>query len=67
MPSKIESSGYRETEQSVRGLRTFAQAKSISELTQRSLKATKISDDYVVRIEERPDGLFDMVVLRRVN
>lgn len=60
-------SNYRETDQSVRGLRTQAQADSIRELTERSLKKTRQDEDHLLRVEQRADGLFDLIVLKRVN
>lgn len=62
-----DDSNYRETEQSVRGLRTYEQANSIRELTERQLKRNRQDEDYCLRIDERADGLFDLLVLRRVN
>lgn len=66
MPEEDESN-YRETNQSVRGLLTYAQADSLRELTERGLKQRKQDEDYCLRIDERPDGLFDLLVLKRVN
>ncbi len=62
-----DQSNYRETDQSVRGLRTYQQADSIRELTQRGLDARKQGDNFSMRIDERPDGLFDLLVFQRVN
>lgn len=61
-----EQSNYAETDQSVRGLPTFAAAQSLCELTERGLKRSE-GEDYILRVCERPDGLFDLVVLKRVN
>jgi hypothetical protein len=60
-------SNYRETDQSVRGLRTYEQAESLRELTERALTKRKQDADYCLRIDERSDGLFDLIVLKRVN
>lgn len=62
-----DDSNYRETEQSVRGLKTYEQADSIRELTERTLKRNRQDEDHLLRIDERSDGLFDLLVLRRVN
>lgn len=62
-----EESNYRETDKSVRGLRTRAQAESIKALTERSLANAHQDADHVLRVEERTDGLFDLVVLKRFN
>ena len=62
-----DNSNYRETDQSVRGLRTFQQAESIRELTERGLKKRRQDEDYCLRITQRTDGLFDLLVLKRVN
>lgn len=60
-------SNFRETEQSVYGLGTRAQAESIRELTERSLKLERKDADHSLRVEERTDGTFDVIVLKRVN
>lgn len=62
-----DDSNYRETDQSVRGLRSYEQADSLRELTERSLANHKQGEDHRVSVEERADGLFDMIVLKRVN
>ena len=62
-----DESNYRETDQSVRGLQTRAQAESLRELTERGLRERRQDEDYCLRISERPDGLFDLLVLKRVN
>lgn len=61
-----EQSNYAETEQSVRNLPTLAAAQSIRDLTERGLTRGE-HEDYILRISERPDGLFDLIVLKRVN
>lgn len=61
-----EQSNYAETDQSVRGLLSFAAAKSLLDLTERCLKRGQ-GEDYILRICEQPDGLFDLIVLKRVN
>lgn len=61
----VDESNYAETEQSVRSLPTYAVAKSLLELTERGLK--RHGGDHILRIEEREDGLFDLVVLARIN
>jgi hypothetical protein len=58
-------SNYQVTSQSVRGLRTLDQAESLRELTERALRRS--GDDYLLRVDPRPDGLYDLLVLRRVN
>ncbi len=63
----MDESNYRETQDSVRGLRTRAQAESLRGLTERDLKNTGKDEDHILRVEERSDGLFDLVVLARVN
>lgn len=65
--TKEDQSNYRETEQSVHGLQTYQQANSIRELTQREIDSRKQGEDFSIRIEERPDGLFDLLVFQRVN
>lgn len=65
--SENDSSNYRETNQSVRGLATVDQAESLRELTERGLRRARVADDYILRVDPRPDGLFDLLVLRRVN
>lgn len=62
-----DDSNYRETDQSVHGLRSYAQADSIKELTERGLRQRRQDADYLLRIVEQPDGLFDLIVLKRVN
>lgn len=62
-----DQSNYRETDQSVYGLKTIEQAESIRELTQRGIDERKQTEDYCVRVDTRPDGLFDVIVLKRVN
>jgi len=62
-----DESNYREvTEQCVTGLPTRAAAESLRDLTQRGLKQRNQDDDYIIRINER-DGVFDMIVMTRVN
>ena len=51
-----DDSNYRETEQSVRGLKTYEQADSIRELTERALKRDRQDEDHLLRIDERADG-----------
>ena len=60
-------SDFRETDQSVRGLKTLAQAESIRELTERALDQNKQGVDHRLRIDQRADGLFDLLVFKRVN
>lgn len=62
-----DQSNYRETDESVRGLPTYEQAVSIRELTERGLTERKQGEDYYLRIDERADGLFDLIVLKRIN
>jgi hypothetical protein len=62
-----DDGNYRETDKSVRGLRTFAQADSIRELTERALRQNRQDEDHLLRIDERADGLFDLLVFIRVN
>jgi len=59
-----EQSNYAETEQSVRDLPTLEAAKSLLDLMERDLKQ---DEDRILRISERADGLFDLIVLKRVN
>jgi len=65
--NKTVQSDFQElSEMCVRGLRTLAQAEALQELTQRSLDKLKMGADHHLRIEER-DGLFDLIVLKRIN
>jgi hypothetical protein len=59
-------SNYRETDQSVRGL-TLEAAESIRELTERALKKNGQDADHRLMIDTRADGLYDLIVLKRVN
>jgi len=59
-----EQSNYAETEESIRGLPDFVTAKSLSDLMERDVKQ---DEDRILRINEREDGLFDLIVLKRVN
>ena len=54
-------------DKTVRGLRTRAQADSLRELTERGLLRKGRGEDFRLSVEERADGLFDLVVLKRVN
>jgi hypothetical protein len=56
-----------ETEQSSYGLKTREQAESIQALTERGLKLRGQLGSYSFRIVERSDGLFDLIVSKRVN
>lgn len=56
-----------ETDKSTYGLATRAQAEAIQALTERGLKIRGHLGDYSFRIDERPDGLFDLIVSKRVN
>lgn len=58
---------YRETDESVRGLPSYQQAKAIHDLTLHDLEKRQVDQDHLVRLESRDDGLFDVIVLRRVN
>lgn len=62
-----DTSNYRETEQSVRGLPSIEQAESLRELTERALKRNGQDADYILHIGIRGDGLYDLIVLKRVN
>jgi hypothetical protein len=62
-----DESNYRETDKSVRGLHSRAQAESIKALTERSLAHVHQDADHLLRVEERADGLFDLIVLKRFN
>ncbi len=53
-------------EESVRGLPTLAGAESIRDLMEHGLKPRE-KEDYLFRISERSDGLFDLIVFKRVN
>lgn len=54
-------------DKTVRGLRTRAQADSLRDLTERGLRQKGREEDFRLNVEERTDGLFDLVVLKRVN
>ena len=60
-----EQSNFVETD-SVRGLASLAVARSISDLMEHGLKAGE-RVDYRFDISQREDGLFDLIVLKRVN
>jgi len=60
-----EQSNYAETDQSVRDLPSLAAAQSLLDLMERGLKRGQ-GADYILRICER-DGIFDLIVLKRVN
>jgi hypothetical protein len=62
-----DDSNFQETNQTVRGIRGKATAESLLALTQRSIDKMRDPEDYRVRLEEQPDGRFDMVVMKRVN
>lgn len=61
-------SNYREDDDlSVRGLQTIEQAESIRELLQRGIDQDKQGEDYCLRVDTRDDGMFDLIVLKRIN
>ena len=62
----VDESNYAETDQSVCGLDSYATARSLLELTARGLKRS-VGEHIILRIKERDDGLFDLVVLKRTN
>lgn len=63
-----EHGNYRETDESVRGLATYAQAQALLELMLHKFEQQKIAEDCLLRVDERRlDGLFDVIVLKRVN
>jgi hypothetical protein len=60
-------SNYCEASQTVRGLHTRPQAEALRELTLRGLKKLRQEEDHILRVEERQDGTFDLIVLKRIN
>lgn len=58
-------SNYRETDDSIRGVENRASADALRDLVECNLKLRQ--QDHIVRVEERQDGTFDVVVLVRVN
>lgn len=63
----IDLSEYQKTDRSIYNLKTIEQANSLRELTMRSLSAVNSIDDYFLQINSRSDGLYDLLVFRRVN
>lgn len=61
-----DESNYRETDHTVRGIPKES-ADSLRDLTELGLQRTKQDQDYILRVEPRADGLYDFVVLKRVN
>jgi len=59
-------SNYRETDKTRRALPRES-ATALYELTLHMLKKQRREADFILRVEERPDGLFDLIVLERVN
>lgn len=63
----MTDSNFRESDKSVYGLETREQADALYELTLHGLKVLRVEEDFLVRVEERSDGKFDLLVLQRVN
>lgn len=63
----MDCGNYREIHESIRGLATYEQAWALRELLLHVFEQRRLAEDYLFRVEERPNGLFDMIVLKCVN
>jgi hypothetical protein len=66
MTTELLPSDYVEdAELSFYGAKTLAEVEALRELTEVNLKLRL--QDRILRVNERSDGLFDLIVLKRVN